>query len=132
MTAAQIARCRQAMAALGEVDDQRYRDLVLMHVSDTTRTVMRGTIDSVSLSRLLAQQVLAAFDRAPSLTPQQRDWLRVAAVHFVLIDDGSNDFVDVAGYDDDAVVVAGVLEECGLPELAKPVRERMARKQHEN
>ncbi len=126
MTTEQAARCLVSMTALGEVEDARYRDLILMHVGDQTRLAIRNVVENPSVSALVARQLLAGFDRMESLDAVKRHWLKVGAVYFVLVDDDSNDFDDVDGMSDDAHVVAGVLEAVGFPDLAKPIRERIA------
>jgi hypothetical protein len=126
MTAEQVSRCRASMDALGDVEDARYRDLILMHVGDQTRRAVRDVSENPSLSALLARQLLAGFDRMASLDATKREWLKLAAVYFVLIDDDTNDFDDTHGLEDDAKVVAAVLRDIGLSELAKPIDARLA------
>ncbi len=114
------------MAALGEVEDARYRDLILMHVGDQTRAAVRNVVANPSLSALLARQLLAGFDRIATFDATKRDWLKLAAVYFVLIDDETNDFDDMHGLSDDAQVVASVLADIGAVDLAKSIRDRVA------
>ncbi len=79
-----------------------------------------------ALAKLLASSLQQALTRYDSLDPVRQEWLRIAIDYFISGDDADNDHADLAGLDDDAVVVSAVLEHCGLRELAKPIRDYLA------
>ena len=121
MTPDQARRCREAMATLPDADDQRFRDLLLMHVADQTRLVMRDVVQNPSRSALTARQLLAADTVREQLSPLHRAWLRLAIVFFLLIDEAQDDFADSDCTAPDAEVVAGVLTAIGRADLARPL-----------
>ncbi len=123
MTPEQVRRCREAMASLPGADDQRFRDLLLMHVADQTRLVMRDVVQNPSRSALAARQLLAADTDRELLIAQHRGWLRLAIVYFLLVDEAQDDFADSDCTAPDAEVVVAVLTAIGRPDLAKPLHE---------
>jgi hypothetical protein len=122
MTPDQARRCRAAMGQLHGADDQRYRDLLLMHVADQTRLVMRDVVQNPSRSALTARQLLAADTDRDLLIHEHRAWLRLAIVFFLLVDEAQDDFADSDCTGPDAEVVANVLEAIGRADLARPLR----------
>ena len=56
----------------------------------------------------------------------RREWLRVAIEYFVLDDDANSDIKELSGMNDDAMVIATILEYCGFHQLSKPIRDYLA------
>lgn len=79
-----------------------------------------------TLAKLLASSLQQALTRYESFDPVRQEWLRIAVDYFISGDDADNDHADLAGLDDDAMVVSSVLEHCGLRDLAKPIRDYLA------
>ncbi len=79
-----------------------------------------------ALAKLLTMSLQQALTHYDQFDPVRQEWLRIAVEYFISSEDADNDHADLAGLDDDAVVVSAVLEHCGLRDLAKPIRDYLA------
>lgn len=122
----QQAACTKIRTNLRNRDAQRFRDMLALHLGTyQINTDPKATVD-LELARLLARALAKATQTYDKLDSTRREWLRVAIEYFVLDDDANQDVKDVVGLNDDAMVIATVLEYCGFHQLSKPIRDYLA------
>lgn len=123
---AQQAACEALRGRLRAAEAGRLRDLLVLHQRHAEAAARGDRRVDAELAGLLAHTLSEALERYPRLDPERQEWLRVAIDYFVASDDASHDFAALGGLDDDANVVAAVLEHCGLHEQAKAIRTHLA------
>lgn len=122
----QQAACTKIRSHLRAGDAMRFKKRLAYHLGKyQIETDPKKGVD-LDLARLLARALAQATDGYEKLDATRREWLRVAIEYFVLDDDAGSDMKDITGLNDDAMVIATILEYCGFHQLSKPIRDYLA------
>jgi hypothetical protein len=122
----QQAACAKIRNNLRAGDAAQFRERLAFHLgkfqieTDPTESV------DLDLARILARALAQATKTYEKLDATRREWLRVAIEYFVLDADAHRDLKDMNGLNDDAMVIAAILEYCGFHQLSKPIRDYLA------
>jgi len=122
----QLQACTRIRGNLRSTEARRLHDLLAFHIGSFLLASDGAQNVDLVLAKLLAVSLAEALKTADKLSPDRSEWLRVAVQYLVLEDDASLDVKDIQGLADDANVVSAVLEHCGYPHLAKPIRDYLA------
>ena len=123
---AQQNTCARLRARLRAADAQALRKALTRHAAALANPLPGCKPVDPALAKLLSTSLQQALGHYERLDPVRLEWLRIAIDYFISSDDADNDHADLAGLDDDALVVSAVLEHCGLRDLAKPIRDYLA------
>lgn len=122
----QQAACTTIRTNLRTGEAKHFRKRLAYHLGTfLIETDSREDVD-LELARLLARALAKATQTYEKLDATRREWLRVAIEYFVMEDDANRDAKELGGLNDDALVIASILEYCGFHQLSKPIRDYLA------
>lgn len=121
----QQAACTKIRASLRDGEGRHFRKRLAHHLGTYELEADPKMVD-LELARLLARALAKATQTYEKLDSAHREWLKVAIEYFILDDDATADDADVSGLNDDAMVIATILEYCGFHQLSKPIRDYLA------
>lgn len=113
------AQCQASLAKLPGSD----RIAVISALTAYRRTIsvaFRGNeFLNTNLARLMVDGLETAWSQEQAYSPLHRHWLLAATAYLLDPDDRNQDFADLDGFDDDAVVVAAALRALGFGDIAQ-------------
>jgi hypothetical protein len=121
----QQAGCQKIRSVLRIDDAKRMRDQLAFHLGSFL--LQTGEEVNIGLAQILARTLADALGTYEKLDANKREWLRIAIEYFTMDNDATPDVKDsIGGLNDDANVVAAVLEHCGFHVHAKQIRDYLA------
>lgn len=122
----QLSACTKIRASLRAGEAKHFRKRIA-HYLGTYELEADPKVVDLELARLLARTLAKATHQTyEKLDSTRREWLRVAIEYFVLGEDAGSDNADGSSLNDDAMVIATILEYCGSHQLSKPIRDYLA------